>query len=108
MSVNIWFHAAMISYHVVIGMRDTMYVAREIVPPINVAEFLLARSTSLRCQLNLHFEHILCSIAWLLPATINVCSRWTDWHVSDSTDVHHAAKDEAVFSSQLFMTIEER
>ena len=38
-NVNIWFHAAMISYHVVIGMRDTLYVAREIVPPINVAEF---------------------------------------------------------------------
>ena len=89
-------------------MRDTRYVAREIVPPINVAEFLLARSTSLRCQLNLHFKHILCSIAWLLPATINVCSRWTDWHVSDSSDVHHGAKDEAVFFSQLLMTIEER
>ena len=98
----------MISYHVVIGMRDTRYVAREIVPPINVAEFLLARSTSLRCQLNLHFEHILCSIAWLLPATINVCSRWTDWHVSDSSDVHHGANEEALLVSQLELTFAER
>ena len=36
---HLWLHGAMISYHVVIGMRDTLYVAREIVPPINVAEF---------------------------------------------------------------------